>query len=85
MHALTGAEAVPRIDGGDFRDLARNAYAQERETGADASAMVYAWGRRTGDYQTVALALRALYRATGARRMLRELPSQVASLGRGAQ
>lgn len=73
MHALIGADDVPRIDGGDFRALARNAYALERETGADASVMVYAWGRRTGDYQTVALALRALYRAAGARRMLREL------------
>lgn len=75
-HVLIGNDAIPQINGTNFKDLARQASEFERRTGADASAMIFAWARRSsssGDYRTATLAVRALYRAAGARRLLRQL------------
>jgi len=69
---LVGTDMFPVVDGSDFRQLARNASAVERETGADASAVIFAWARRTGDYQNATMAVKALYRGTGARNLLRK-------------
>jgi Zn-dependent peptidase ImmA (M78 family) len=57
----------------DFKDLARRASELERVAGADASAVIFTWARQTGDYATATMAVRALYRSTGARKELRQL------------
>lgn len=73
-HVLVGDASVPQVDGvKDFKLLARRASELERGVGADASAVIFAWARRTGDYATAAMAVKALYRSTGARKQLRRL------------
>lgn len=67
---LVGGDTVPAIDGGDFRSLAKRASEQEKATGADASNIIFAWARRTGDYTKATMAVKALYRASGARQKL---------------
>jgi Zn-dependent peptidase ImmA (M78 family) len=57
----------------DFKDLARRASELERTLGADASAVIFTWARNTGDYATATMAVRALYRSTGAQKQLRRL------------
>lgn len=74
---LVGETGAPQLDGPeflkDFKDLARQASEIERTTGADASSVIFAWARRTGDYSMATMAVKALYRATGARKQLRQL------------
>jgi hypothetical protein len=72
-HVLIGADSAPGINGESFKELARRASEVEDRTGADASTLIFAWARRTGDYATATMAVRALYRHLGARRQLREL------------
>lgn len=75
IRLLTGGDAVPQLGDrtfGDFRDLAEQAAAVERETGTDAGAILFSWARATGDYRIAALATRALYLSTGATRSLRK-------------
>lgn len=72
---LVGRTRVPEVNTSssrDFKDLARQASSIEREHGADASAVIFAWARRSGDYATATMAVKALYRNVGARRQLRE-------------
>lgn len=69
---LIGEDSPPRVEAADYRDLARKAVQAERERGVDAGAVIFAWARRTNDYVTATTAVRALYRATGARRTLRQ-------------
>lgn len=69
---LMGGLAVPDLDGRDFRQLARRAAEFERATGAEASATLFSWAARTGEYATAVQAIRALYRGIGARRTLRD-------------
>ncbi len=57
----------------DFKDLARRASDLERAIGVDASSLIFTWARRVGDYATATMAVKALYRNVGARRLLREL------------
>jgi len=71
-HVLIGCDTVP-VDGASFKELARRASEIERTTGADASAVIFAWARRTGDYTKATMAVKALYRGAGARRQLRRL------------
>lgn len=76
---LIGEDNIPRIAGGNFRELARQASELERRTGADASAVIFGWARHigsSGSYQTATLAVKALYRGAGARRQLRQLFDQ---------
>lgn len=84
-HVLIGADSVPEIDGESFKDLARSASEIEKKTGADASTVIFAWARRTGDYATATMAVRALYRHLGARRKLRELFDRYVDLSSAAE
>ena len=68
---LVGEDTIPRVDGNDYRELAQNAAALESERGADAGAIIYAWASRTRDYSRASMAVKALYRGSGARRLLR--------------
>ena len=73
---LLGDTSVPPVtDAGstNFKGWARLAAAVEHKTGADASFVIYSWARETGDYATAAMAVKALYRSSGARKQLREL------------
>jgi Zn-dependent peptidase ImmA (M78 family) len=67
---------VPQVSdpgGRDYKELARRASEIERAAGADASAVIFSWARQTGDYATATMAVRALYRSSGARKELRRL------------
>ena len=78
-HVLIGNDTIPDINGANFKDLARQASELERRTGADASTVIFAWARRVAtpsSYQTATLAAKALYRGSGARRLLRQLFDQ---------
>ncbi len=68
---LVGADTVPQVEASDARDLARAAAQIEREKRVDAGAVAFAWARGSHDYATASSAVRALYRASGARRLLR--------------
>lgn len=71
---LVGDSRVPQLLSSlrDFKDLARQASKEEGANGADASVVIFDWARRTGDYATATMAVKALYRNTGARELLRE-------------
>ena len=69
---LVGNDSVPLVDGDNFRQLASKASQLERTSGADASVILFAWAARTGDYAKASMAVKALYRGTGARRQLRQ-------------
>ncbi len=68
---LIGDGAIPEVAGSNFKELARKAYELERAGGADASMILFAWASRTHDYATATMAVKALYRGSGARRQLR--------------
>ena len=69
---LVGNNVLPDVDANNFRDLAKRSGEIERSHGIDAGAVIFAWARRTGNYQQAVMAVKALYRAAGARRLLRE-------------
>jgi Zn-dependent peptidase ImmA (M78 family) len=69
---LVGSDLVPPVDGESFKELASRASQLERTRGADASVILLAWAARTRDYATATMAVKALYRGTGARRQLRQ-------------
>lgn len=69
---LVGDDSAPRVDAKHFKDLAQSASQIERETGADASAIIFAWASRTREYAIATMAVNALYRGSGARRQLRQ-------------
>ncbi len=71
-HTLAGANEIPKVDAGDFRELAEKAAEVEAESGVNAGAIIFAWASRTGDYANASMAVKALYRASGARRLLRQ-------------
>ncbi len=68
---MVGSSSFPEIEGSNFRTLAKAAIDNERETGADASVLIFSWARAQGDYGTASQAVNALYRAHGARQTLR--------------
>lgn len=71
---LVGSPDIPQIGRrqfDDFRDLAREAARLERDTGADAGAILFAWARATEDFPTATMAAKALYRDSGARGRVR--------------
>lgn len=67
---VVGSNPVLDEDG-DAKQVARRAAQLERETGTDAGFIIYSWASRTGDYGRASMAVRALYRDSGARRLLR--------------
>jgi hypothetical protein len=69
---MTGGAQVPPVNASGFKELALKAAALERERGVDASAVVWAWARRTGDYAMATMASHALYRTKGGTRAFRE-------------
>ena len=70
-HVVLGGVDPRKLSGTDYRDLARNAYTLQQQTGADAGALIFHWARRNGDNFTDAnLAVKALYQAKGARRAM---------------
>jgi hypothetical protein len=69
--ALTGGVQVPVVDASGFKDLAQRAAKIEGERGIDASAVIFSWARRSGDYVTAVMAAKALYRTRGGKRTLR--------------
>ena len=76
---LVGRDTIPSINGTSFKELARDAAKVQRQTGANASTLIFAWARRMGNpesYQKATLAVMALYQGNGARRQLRELFEQ---------
>jgi len=75
IRALVGGDSIPLVDrehGVNFKKLATVAAQLERTSGADAGIIIFAWAARTGDYTTASMAVQALYRGSGARRLLRQ-------------
>lgn len=68
---MTGGASVPDVQAAGFKDLATKAGKLEKLENVDASAIVWAWARRTGNYGMATMAAQALYRTTGGKRMLR--------------
>ena len=71
-HVLVGDDSAPLLDGENFKQLASRASELERTSGTDASNIIYAWASRTRDYARASMAVKALYRGSGARRLLRQ-------------
>lgn len=69
---LIGQDSIPLLEGADYKQLAREVAALESETGADASILLFAWAAKTGNYRAATMAVKALYRGSGARATLRE-------------
>lgn len=69
---LVGDTSIPEIQGDEAKALAAKAMLIEQDTGIDAGAVIFAWARNTGDFVKAQMAVKALYRAVGARRLLRE-------------
>jgi len=75
---LVGENLVPTLGDGEFKVLAKRSAQLERETGVDAGAIISAWAADTRDYARAAMALKALYRSSGARqRICRHFNSRV--------
>lgn len=88
LRVLVGRDVIPSVEdewSADYRELAKRAVSVEKETGADAAAVIFSWARATGDYATATMATRSLYRATGARRSLREWFSRHVDVGAAAE
>ena len=71
-HVLVGDDSAPLVDGEDFKQLASRASELESTTGTDASMIIFAWASRTRDYARASMAVKALYRGSGAKRQLRQ-------------
>lgn len=84
---LVGEEnhAIPEEEGMDAKVLAQRAVDLENQTGADASSLIYAWAARTLDYSTASMAVKALYRSTGARRQVRRLLDKYVNFNSAAE
>lgn len=72
VEVLAGCSTVPVLASSDFKSLASEASRLERAQGIDAGLLISSWARRTIDYKTATMAVKALYRSTGGRSLLRE-------------
>lgn len=70
--ALAGRNQIPTISASDFRGIAQEAFGFEQSLGVDAGFLIWSWARETRDFKSATMAIKALYRASGARRLLRE-------------
>ena len=68
---LTGGAPIHAVDALGFKDLAQKAIASEKAQAVDASSVIWAWARRTGDYAKATMAAQALYRTRGGKRAIR--------------
>lgn len=69
---IVGGDGIPEVCAADYHELATKAILMEKTSGADAGAVIFAWARKAGDYAAASMAVKALYRASGARRLLAE-------------
>ena len=69
---LVGAKEIPEIESSDFKAIAKELAQEELSTGIDAGMIAAVWASRTGDYAMATMALKALYRASGARQRIRK-------------
>lgn len=70
---LVGTDTIPEMNANiGSHELANLAAVLERTKGMDAGAVIFTWARKTGDYATATMAVQALYRSRGARRLLRD-------------
>ncbi len=69
---LVGDAALPATASESPMVLAAMAAKIEQETGADAGTVIWAWARSTGNYLNAVTAIKALYRAKGAQRLLQD-------------
>jgi Zn-dependent peptidase ImmA (M78 family) len=69
---VVGDDTIPTVDANAYKELAKRAFELEQSTGANASAVIFSWARRTNDYMTATMALKALYRTGNARETLRQ-------------
>jgi hypothetical protein len=70
--SLTAGNSMNDVSGADPREWANLAWADERARAIDAGVSIWTWANRTRDFQTGEIALKALYRAQGGRRVLRD-------------
>ena len=84
---LVGQEDVAIPEGADVdaKGLAQQAVNLERQTGADASLIIFSWAARTLNYAAATMAVKALYRSVGARRKVRNLFDQYVDLDSAAE
>lgn len=69
---LAGREKIHTVEADNFKQLANIAGDLEAKEGIDSGAVIFAWARETGNYMTAMLAVKSLYRAKGAKRILIE-------------
>lgn len=72
-HVTVGSDPTPLTNIRHYQQLATRAAEIERSTNVDSGALIFNWARQSGDYATATKAAAALYKATGARRLLRDL------------
>jgi hypothetical protein len=68
---LAMGDEPPLVSGATYRELAQAALQIERETGAEASSIIFGWAYRTKEYGKARQALEAIYRHVGGRLKLR--------------
>lgn len=71
-NVIVGGGEVPSIEGTNHKILAQSAWEAEKQTGVAANYIIFAWASRTHDYAKATMAVKALYRGSGARRLLRQ-------------
>lgn len=69
---LTENVDVPRLQSTDFKDLALKALEQEKKLHIDAASIIWSWARGAGDYALAIMAIKALYRNKGGKRLVRQ-------------
>lgn len=62
---MTGGVSVPEVPASGFKELAKKAAAIEKALHVDASAVVWAWARKTDNYAMATMAAQVLYRTKG--------------------
>jgi hypothetical protein len=71
LEVLAGSSTPPTLQSTDFKNLANEAVKMERDLGIDAGVLIASWARTSRDFLTATMATKALYRASGARMLLR--------------
>jgi len=83
--ALIGPNEVPKLETGDFMQMAKQAAQIELRTGADAGLIIFNWATETLDYATASMAVKALYRDKGAMKQLRRHFDQYVDLEKASE
>lgn len=69
---LVGDDRVPMLSGADFQSIANDAFRYQERLGMDSGYLIWNWAKESKNYQIATMATKALYRATGARMLLRQ-------------